>query len=374
MFNNKILKSTVCGLLLFCAVMLAQNYEVINFTDNWGKDPLFNVAYSSNSELEIVFSIHQLVVSETEIDGVRMKTYGMPGVFLPNDEGAPNLGGVSRFIAIPQGATAQATIVDFRTEVYHNIEVAPAPNIPLETDKSPLRYVKNMEIYGRNEYYPSSPVKLSEPMQLRGVDCVILGITPFQYNPITKDLIVYKDIRVRIDFIGGNGHFGVDELRNIYWEPILQAHLLNYSALPKIDFFAPERIRARDGYEYIIIVPDDPVFIAWAETIKVWRKLQGISTNVYTLTQVGGNTATAIENFLNNAYNTWNPRPIGFLLLSDYPSSGDIYGITSPTWNSYCISDNMYADVNGDNLPDMFHGRITAQNESQLSICLLYTS
>ncbi|MEO0076480.1 MAG: C25 family cysteine peptidase, partial [candidate division WOR-3 bacterium] len=370
MSSKKILKSTICGVLLFCAILLAQNYEVINYTNNWGKEPLFNIAYSSNSEIEIIFSIHKLIVSETEIDGVRMKTFGMPGVFLPNDEGAPNLGSVSRFVAIPQGATAQVTIVDTRTEVYHNVEVAPAPNIPLETDKSPLRYVKNMAIYGRNAYYPDSPVRLSEPMQIRGVDCVILGITPFQYNPVTKELIVYKDIRVRIDFIGGNGHFGEDALRNIYWEPILQAHLLNYSSLPKIDFFSPERLLARDGYEYIIIVPDDPAFIAWAETIKVWRKLQGISTNVYTLTQVGGNTSTAIENFLNNAYNTWNPRPIGFLLLSDYPSSGDIYGITSPTWNNYCISDNMYADVNNDNLPDMFHGRITAQNESQLSIMI----
>jgi hypothetical protein len=203
-------------------------------------------------------------------------------------------------------------------------------------------------------------------MQIRGVDCVILGITPFQYNPITKELIVYKDLRVRVDFEGGNRHFGDDVLRNIYWEPLLQGHLLNYGSLPKIDFYTPERM-GRSGFEYIIIVPDDPIFIAWADTIKKWRKLQGISTEVYTTTQTGS-SATQIETFLNNAYNTWSPRPVGFLILSDYPSTGDVYGITSPIWDSYCVSDNIYADVNNDDLPDMFHGRITAQSESQLSV------
>ncbi|MCX7785298.1 MAG: C25 family cysteine peptidase [candidate division WOR-3 bacterium] len=365
--------------LIFSSVVSATS-EVVNFSDNLGKNHLFNIISTSDAGVEIIFSMLRMVVEEIEVDGMPMKTYGVPGIFLPNDEGAPSLQGTGRYIAIPQGATAKATIIETRKEVYHNIEVAPAPKIPLETDTSPLRYVKNMEIYGKNEYYPDSPVKLSEPMQIRGVDCVILGITPFQYNPITKELIVYKDIRVRIDFIGGNGRFGEPLLRNPYWEPILQGHLLNYNSLPAFDYdeyFARCRTQdksGRNGAEYIIIVPDDPAFIAWAETIKVWRKLQGISTVVYNLTQIGGNTTTAIKNFLTNAYNTWNPRPVGFLLLSDYENSGKTYGITSyrlthPYQGTY-IMDNWYADITGDNLPDMYHGRICAQNESQLSIMI----
>jgi hypothetical protein len=348
--------------------------EVVTFSDNWGKNPLFNVTSISNAGVDITFSIHKMIVEEAMVDGVLMKTYGIPGIFLQNDEGAPNVAGTGRYIAIPQYATAIATIIDARTEVYHNIEVAPAPNIPLDNDDSPLRYVKNMNIYSKDEYYPSSPVKLSEPMQIRGVDCVILGITPFQYNPVTKELIVYKDIKVRVDFIGGNGHFGDDALRNPYWESILQGHLLNYNSLHEFDYTDYyERLHrlssCRDGWEYIIIVPDDSVFIAWADTIKSWRKLQGIATEVFTLSEIGGTSATAIENFLDNAYNTWNPRPVAFLILSDYPNSGEkVYGVTSPLWNNYCVSDNKYADVNEDSLPDMFHGRICAQNEEQLRV------
>jgi hypothetical protein len=227
-----------------------------------------------------------------------------------------------------------------------------------------------MKIYSRNAYFPESPVIVSEPMQIRGVDVVILNVTPFQYNPVTKELVVYKDLRVKVDYVGGNGHFGDDRLRSRFWEPILQGHLLNYGSLPEIDFYAPARMNQRDGWEYIIIVPDDPVFEAWADTIKAWRKLQGITCEVFTLTEVGGNTTTAIENFLNNAYSTWDPAPTAFLLLSDYPSSGDLYGITTPMHSGNVASDNMYADVNVDHMPDMHHARICAQSDAQLSIMI----
>ncbi|UCD05566.1 MAG: hypothetical protein JSV98_10735, partial [candidate division WOR-3 bacterium] len=161
--------------------------------------------------------------------------------------------------------------------------------------------------------------------------------------------------------------FGEDRLRSRFWEPILQGHLLNYGSLPEIDFYAPERMGARDGWEYVIIVPNDPVFEAWADTIKAWRKLQGISCEVFTLTEIGGSSASAIESFLNTAYATWDPAPVAFLILSDYPSSGDLYGVTSPVWNGYSVSDNIYGDIDGDDLPELHHGRICAQTGTQLA-------
>ena len=362
----KILVIMVLLLSVSVATDMVTDAEKVTFDNNWADRSLFTVVSETPVGVEIVFSMHEMVVEEMEIGGMPMKNFGVPGMLLPNDEGAPNLTGTGRYIAIPHGAQTRVTIMSARTEVYHNVEVAPAPNIPLDIDDSPLRYEKDMSIYGRNAFYPEIPVKLSEPTKIRGVDVVILGITPFQYNPVIKELIVYKDIRVRVDFLGGNGHFGEDRLRSRFWELILQGHLLNYNSLPKIDFYAPERIRARDGWEYIIIVPDDAVFEAWGDTIKAWRKLQGISCEVFTLTEVGGSSSAAIENFLNNAYTTWDPAPVAFLILSDHPSSGENYGVPAAMWGNVA-SDNIYADINGNNLPDIHHARICAQDESDLS-------
>ncbi len=364
--------SKFCTIVLFVCICLAS--ETVTFDNSWTRTSLFDVMHETPLGVEVVFSMHKMVVEDMEIDGVPMQTFGVPGILMPNDEGVPNLARTGRYIAIPRGAQAHATILDARTEVIQNIEVAPSPNIPFESDTSPLRYRKDMTIYSQNSYFPESPVMVSQPMKIRGVDVVILGITPFQYNPVTKELIIYKDIRVKVDFIGGTGHFGEDRLRSRFWEPILQANVLNYRSLPHIDFYAPERITQREGCEYVIIVPDDPAFEAWADTIKTWRTLQGISCEVFTLSEIGGADTMAIMNFLHNAYDTWDIPPAAFLLLSDYPSSGDSYGIPAPHYFYYysytCVTDNKYADTDGDALPDMHHARICAQDEAQLSVMI----
>jgi len=365
MSSNTKIFSLVTTVLAVLFVATGSFAEVINFDDCWGEAG-FNLIDQDAAGVEIVFSVPEINLMEMELDGEIMQNVLIPGVILPNDAGAPNLPGMGRFIAIPQGASAEIEIVEYRTEVFHNMNIAPAFEIPKGNDDRPLQYRKNPDIYGVNADYPAEPVMVSELRKMRGVDVVALGITPFQYNPVTKDLTVYKDVRVNVRFYGGNGYFGEDRLRSRWWEPVLQQNLINYSSLPQVEFVKPEPTD-EDNVEYIIIVPDDPVFLAWADTLKQWRNEQGIITGITTLTEIGGNNTTLIENYINNAYNTWVIPPVAVLLLSDYQTSGDVYGIASPTWNGYCSSDNMYADIDGDDLPELNIARITAQNGTHLS-------
>ncbi|MFH1159512.1 MAG: C25 family cysteine peptidase, partial [bacterium] len=255
----------------------------------------------------------------------------------------------------------------------HNVDILPAPVIPLETDDSPLQHIKNMEIYGKDALFPASPVKLSEVTSIRGADAVILGITPFQYNPVTKDLIVYRDLQIALEFEGGNGTFGDEAFRSPYWDGILSDILLNYTSLPVVDY--PARMNAylqspteADECEYIIITPTGADFVRWADSIAKFRNEQGILTRVFTVDEIGGNTTTAIEGFINNAYNTWTIKPAACLLLGDYGTDGT-KNIISPIWNSYCASDNIYADVVGnDMMPDVVLARMTANTDAQLTV------
>ncbi len=80
---------------------------------------------------------------------------------------------------------------------------------------------------------------------------------------------------------------------------------------------------------------------------------------------IGGNTATQVENYINEAYNTWDIPPVAILLLGDY-GSDPANSIISPIWDNYSISDNIYADVNGDDLPDIILARMCAQNATHL--------
>lgn len=361
------MKCSIVAVILLTAALFSQK---LVYEDSWGPQG-FNITKSAGSEVSLIHSIREFTMNKVEINGETFTTIQLSGVFLPNNEGAPDLPGSARYIAIPQGAKASFTIVDSRKEVYKNIDIAPASNIPIDIDSTPLYYKKDQEIYSKDEYFPVSPVIISDPAKIRGVDVVLVGITPFQYNPVSKELIVYRDLKVEVTFEGGNGRFGEDRLRNEHWDRILKNIIINSSVLEDVEYIHTTSAKGID-YEYIIICPDDPTFINYANQLKDFRTKQGIRTGVVTITEVGGNTEAAIENYINNAYNTWSIPPSAVLILADYGLEGTSGTIFCPRFmDTYypMVSDNFYADVDtsdGKALPEIVFGRIVSQNEAHL--------
>lgn len=335
------------------------------FKDAWGKDG-FTLLDQKAASVSVNFSVTEFGLTDNEINGEVMKNIRMSGAFLPNDAGAPDLPGFSRYLAIPEGATVELRVSDFRREVYEQVAMAPAPQLPKDNEDGPLNYSFNERIYSKDAFYPEEPFKVSPVTEIRGVDVVLLGITPFQYNPVTQELVVYRDVQVEIQISGGSGTYGEDRLRSRWFDPVLQDALLNYGALPEIDYH--KRIANNTdntGYEYLIVVPNDPAWMPFAEQIKDFRTKQGISTGIVTLNDIGGTSASALENYFNNAYNSWNPAPVAVLLMADYGTNAS-NRIISPIYNNYCASDNIFADVNNNSMPDMIFARMTAQNTTHL--------
>ncbi len=354
------------------------NAQAYNFSDSWAEEG-FNITAQDQQSVSLTYSIREFTLDDLEIRGEAMKLVRLPGHFLPGDEGAPDLPGSGRYIALPQGATPVLHIKSMRKEVIRGVNISPSPRLPKDTERGPLEYNKNMAVYSRDAFYPAEPFKLSELTRVRGVDAVILGITPFQYNPVTKELIVYRDVEIEVEFEGGNGTFGEDRLRSRWWDPLLDDIFVNYSQLPaapspSLPPTGGEGVRVgaagnrATGYEYLIICPNDPVFISWADSIRIFRNMQGIYTGVVTLADIGGNTVPDIENYVNNAYETWDIPPAAILLLGDYGTFGST--VNSPIWDSYCVSDHIYADVNGDDEEEIVFARMTARNNAELEVMI----
>ncbi len=343
----------VAALVLMVAVCPART---IVFEENAGQEGLA-VDELSSSHLRLSYALESVSIDDIDADGAIMQQVTIAALALPNDEGAPNLPGVGRLVAVPEGATPRLEMISFSTEIIHDIDVAPAPDIPLETDDSPMPMIKDPAIYNVDAPYPAEFVRISEIHQMRGVDVATVGITPFQYNPVTRELIIYKNVELEVTFEGGSGRFGENEYRSRYWDPILRANLVNYDLLPEMDYGTPN---TRDAeYEYVIICPDDPTYTSWADSLKQWRLEQGIDTGVVTLTETGA-TSAAIEDWIDAAYLNWTTKPVAILLLGDYVPEGGTTGVTSPYYNSYCVSDNIYGDYDGDMLPEIVMARMTA--------------
>ena len=359
----------VLAVVLFMLMAGSSLYaQKFSYSDAWYKHG-FSLESGKGQSVEVSYSVGSFSMDDLTVDGKVLKDLSLPGSLLFNNEGAPDLPGSGKLIAIPQGSSASFQIISSRREVIQDVDLAPAPRIPKDDENVPLQYQKNEAIYGTNAFYPSQPVVLSDNMKIRGVDAVMLGITPFQYNPVTRELIVYRDLKVKITFTGGNGQFGDSRLRSRWWDPILEDALLNLSALPAVDYNRTSSGGPGEetGAEYLIITPTGADFVQWADSIKKFRTEQGILTLVKTLDQVGGNTTTAIETYINNAYNTWTIPPAAILLLGDYGTDAS-NSVVSPIYDNYCVSDNIYGDVDGDHLPEIVMARITANNAAQLSV------
>ena len=307
----------------------------------------------------------------TDNRGEEMHEIELSGIFIPNDEGMPNLPRISRFVAVPNGAEVKVSVKYIETETVENINIAPALRIQAIPEEPEQNYVKNDKVYLKNELYPQMPYEISEITSLRNVDAVVVGFTPFQYNPVTKELIVIKNIELDIEFEGGTREIGNNKYRSPWFDPILRNAFLNHEMLPEIEYKGKSS-RDGTGCEYLIIIPNRTDFEQYAEQIKDFRTKQGIYTHVKRLDEIGVTTTAQLKSYLHNAYLNWDIPPVAVLLMGDHNTNMSL-GIPAESiyhpYSNTCITDNQYAEVVGNNnLPDFVIGRMAADTEAQMAI------
>jgi hypothetical protein len=258
------------------------------------------------------------------------------------------------------------------TETIQNISIAPALRIQAVPEEPVTDYAKNEKVYETNEFYPQNIYEISEITELRGVNTVIVGISPFQFNPVTKELVVITDIELEVEYIGGTKVYDNPKYRSPWFDPILKNALLNYEVLEDIEY-TPKSSKNGTGCEYLIVIPNREDFIPYAEQILDFRTKQGIYTKIMSLEEMGVTNTAQIKQFFHNAYNTWDIPPVAVLLMGDHISSTNItQGIPAETishpYSGSCITDNQYASLTSSLLPNMVFGRMAAENEIQMAV------
>ena len=335
----------------------------------------FSVSQKTRDGMRISYELGSFTLSQLNYRGEEMSEISIKGIVLPNNEGSPNLPTESRMMAIPTGSNATLSVVHADQQVIKNVNIAPALRIQAETEEPEYEYKKDMKVDSKDAFYPENPFEVSKSY-IRGVEAVTVSITPFQYNPVTKELRVYTNVELSLSYKGGDGHFGEDRLRSPYWDPILAAELVNYDQLPVIDYEARMQEWLRDGAEgaeYLIITPNNDEWAPYAEQLKEFRMEQGILTEVYRLDEMPAASTDAMKTWFHNAYDNWTIAPVAVLMLGDHNTNMSqgipAESVFHSTYYGNCITDNRYADAEGDdNLPDMVFSRLVAQNASELPV------
>ena len=359
----------LCLLLIALFAFLGMNAQE---TFRFRTDAPQGISVESNtaSGLSLHYAINEITVADARYDDVNGKEIILNGSFGSFAEGLPNLPFENRYIAVPRGARVSVEVKENGCQTFGGIDLLPVAEVMLNNDDGlPVLY-KDMSVFGKDANFPAENVTLGQNTQIRGLDVVMLNITPFRYNPIQKTLDVIYDMDIEVRFEGGDGQFGDARYRNPAWDDILHNLVINSDMLPDAHYYEHlnEAMQNREeGCEYLIITLDNPIFIEWADTLKEFRTRQGILTKIVTTTDCGSNRPEDIRNYILNAYENWAIPPAAVLLFGGNHVTNSNFGLkpyflTSPvSWgHTYTYpSDNPFADMNGDSIPDLAVSRMT---------------
>lgn len=137
---------------------IAQRLEQ-NFDTNSQKEG-FQLLRSASDAVLLRHSIPSIALDDFSSNGYSGKVIELNSIYLPGDEGMPNLPSTSRYLAIPNGAGAELVIKSIKKQHFQNVDLLPSPNIPLGNDDNPLRYEKNPDVYQKNAFYPAQPISI----------------------------------------------------------------------------------------------------------------------------------------------------------------------------------------------------------------------
>ncbi|MBR4337859.1 MAG: hypothetical protein IKP91_06450 [Bacteroidaceae bacterium] len=159
------------------------------------------VLSSSESSLVLELEVGNYAKNAVSIEGKDYFSITARDAHSMLQKGNPDLPEYAYSVAIPPTAACNVRVVD--TE-YEDISLTVAPSkgsIPSLTDPSSVPYTFS-EVYEKDAFYPAKLASTDAPFLMRDVRGSVVRLHPFQYNPVTGILRVYKKMEVEVSFSG----------------------------------------------------------------------------------------------------------------------------------------------------------------------------
>ena len=269
-------------------------------------------------------------------------------------KGEPSLPRFCRSIIIPDDAQMEINVLKSEYVDFYNMPVAPSKGaIPRTILPEDVPYTFG-DVYSTHEWYPGLVAQIRAPHILRDYRGTVIELNAFQYNPGTQTLRVYTSVTVEVVNVGP-GEINVLETNKRAdiivpdFEQIYERRFINYEQ-------TSVKYTPVSEFGDILVITYD-AFAADMQPYVDWKMQKGIKTTMVNLSSIG-NVATSIKAFIQAMYDSTN---LAFVLLV-----GDGPQLTTFT-SGGGGADPMYATVaGGDSYPDIFVGRLSAENVSQV--------
>ncbi len=341
------MKKLVILILIFISITL---FSIrVEILDNAHK-PLFENQYSDLKTTEIHFSLGEYETENISESGKNFQkiSYWNEGELL--EFGKPELPTFTRLIALPNEGAISVEMISYRKEVLSDILVYPQQELLSESQPNRNEFTIDELFYSGDEVFPRNIVEVGEPAIMRDLRVVNVTVNPFQYDPRTRELTIYKDVELVVN-CEGSGGINVktnDKPNSKSFESTYKSLLLNYDSESKRqdEFHQPN---------YLFIYPDDPQVESALQNLIEWKHQKGFHIVAANTSQTG-TTLNSIKDYIQNAYDTWENPPEFICLVGD---AGGNFSI--PTGHiDGGEGDHYYVLLEGnDILADAFVGRLS---------------
>jgi hypothetical protein len=325
---------------------------------------LLECRYSNDNETSIVFNLDGYEIREILENGESWQQLQHPEAGELLDIGKPDLPLFSGFIAVPPDANLSLEITYYEEEIITDIMINPQGELILESEGGGERFFIDSEFYSQNTQYPGQLAMLGEIATLRDLSLVNLAVMPFQYNPVLRELRIIKTMEISVITQGTLPIRGSNKISKSF-EPLYKSVVLNY-----------DHIIGRPEYQkpcYLFIYPNNTTVLGYLEYLAEWKYQKGFEVHLVNTTTTG-TSATAIKNYIQTAYDTWENPPEYICLAGD---ANGTYAVA--TWfENYSYyngeGDHPYAQLEGDDvLADVMVGRLSFNTTTELATIISKT-
>ena len=302
---------------------------------------------SSNPERLVVQNTTPEHTSVKKIhNGIAYESFNAKVKMMQKD--APALPMFSESLIIPDSGDISVEVTFEGYQDFENINILPSKgSLKRNVNPDEVPYVFG-NAYSVDDFFPKKMAEISSPYIFRDTRGVTVTFYPYQYNPVTKVLRVYQNLKVSVTT--DKSKVGINEkstrtTSNAVFQSVYNAHYLNAAA---------STTSVTNSGEMLIIAKSN--YQASIQPLVNWKNESGIKTTVVELAT--GATSASIKTAITTFYAS-NPDLSYVLLIGDHQDLPTYsYGISvasEPLW-----SDSYYGQQEGsDYYPELMVGRLS---------------
>ncbi len=309
-------------------------------------------------DLDVRVDVPNARLAKREVDGKTLVAVGIDKSRLTQELGLPELPVMSALVMLPFERNPSVTIANKQCQVV-SLEGRVMPSKGrltrnIDPTRIPLSFDK---MYETDAWYPSDDqlVQVGAPFIFRDVRGVRLEVNPVQYNPVKKQLRIYRNFTLKIAFDQPATNLpkrGRVQISSVF-EPLYKSFFINFARQ------AARLPRLEENGRLLIVAPDELADAAMP--LLVWKKKCGLDARLVKLSEIGGANSTAIKDCIQKEFDRGGLTHV--VLVGDVQQMPTLKGV-----KENADSDPCYVKLAGnDHVPDAMISRISATTADEVA-------